>query len=329
VGLDSYERARERLSGRAFRNATPSQQECLTSHSSEKRIRSTEAFRNFTEGFPWIAVVKVGRCDHSVAEMRADEAVRIALASTKLLLNPSEGAGLRSPDDPVPLNTRQRLSSHDGRMFRTSGSWQFGTPREAPDWLSYLETVASDVLAVCQQMVRQATNGTPRTFAYQIALRAIRWYADAVSDPNEETKVFKCVTALECILLPTDGAATAIFSIRGALLAQRKEDSFENCTGMAKTIYARRSDIAHGNVKALSAAPSVASKDILDFVRRSILQFLVFCNQCQPMGSERDGTREQVLHFYGWLQNAHANEIEAVVVKNNWEKSWKKILRQK
>jgi len=266
AGIDSYERARERLSARAFRNATPSQQECLRNIKGGKRTGATEAFRKFTEGFPWIAVVQVPKCDHSVAEKRADEAVRIALSATKLLLQGSEGAGLRAPNDPVPFNTRQRLSSLDGKKFRTTGSWQFGTPTATTEWSSYIESAAAPVLTVCEQLIQQALNGESQPFAYQIALRAITWYSDAISDVGDETKLIKCVTALECLVLPVDGAATASFSIRGALLAQRNEISFEDCVPFAKSLYARRSDIAHGNIEVLNAAPVVLTKDALDFV---------------------------------------------------------------
>ncbi len=329
AGIDSYERARERLSTRAFRNATPSQQECLQNIKGQKRTGATEAFRKFTEGFPWIAVVEVPRCDHSVAEKRADEAVRIALSATKLLLQGSEGAGLRAPDDPVPFNTRQRLSSLDGKMFRTTGSWQFGTPTATTEWSSYIESAAAPVLAVCEELIQQALNGNCRPFAYQIALRAISWYSDAISDVNDETKLIKCVTALECLVLPADRAATASFSIRGALLAQRDELSFEDCVPVAKSLYARRSDIAHGNVEALNAAPAVLTKDALDFVRRATLQFLVFCKQLKPFGLRREGTKEDILELYKRIQESYAARIKTVVAENRWDKPWNTMTRQK
>ena len=165
TGIDSYERARERLSARAFRNATTSQQGCLQNIKGQKRTGATEAFRKFTEGFSWIAAVQVPKCDQSIAEKRADEAVRIALSATKLLLQGSEGAGLRAPEDPVPFNTRQRLSSLDGKKFRTTGSWQFGIPTATTEWSSYIESAAAPVLAVCEELIKQALNGSSRPFA--------------------------------------------------------------------------------------------------------------------------------------------------------------------
>ena len=146
---------------------------------------------------------------------------------------------------------------------------------------------------------------------------------------GEETKLIKCVTALECLVLPADGAATASFSIRGALLAQRNEISFEEGVPFAKSLYARRSDIAHGNVAALNAVPAVLTRDALDFVRRAILQFLVFCKQLKPFGSRREGTREDILELYRQIQDSYADQIKAVVDENRWDKPWNIMKRQK
>jgi hypothetical protein len=327
--IASYERARDRLSERSRRNASPSQQHCWNRYVDHKKMGAVDAFRKFTDGMDWIAIVPVARCERSISENRAETALRIALSTIKLLLPGRKGADLRVADDPPPSMKKHRLSSVNGKMFRTTGTMRFGSPTVPEEWEAQMQTDAAPILAVCHLLVQQALDGSSRSLGLQIALRAITWYADAVSDTKEEVQLIKCVTAIESLVFPIRGAARASFVIRGSLLAQRNGLPIEECASLAETLYTIRSDVAHGNVEPLGRRNAGLTRGALDFTRRVILQFLLTCSQLKPLGSHREGTREDMLEFYQGCQNQFSAEINAVVASYRLGEPWKKMQAQR
>jgi hypothetical protein len=315
-----YEHASERLSERVRRNASPGLQHCWKEHAGRKKIGAVDAFKDFTEGMDWIAIIPVGRCEHSISEERAETALRIAISAIKLLLPENEGADLRVADDPAPSMKKYRLSSVNGRVFRTTGTMRFGSPKVPEEWEGHVQANAASVLAVCHLLAQQALDGSSRSFALQSALRAITWYSDAVSDTNEETQIIKCVIAIESVVLPTRNAGRTSFVIRGSMLAQRDGLGIRECASFANRLYTIRSDMAHSNVKSLGPTSEGLGREVLDFTRRVILQFLMACGQLKPLGFHREGTREEILEFYRQCQSLFSTDIKAVVDLYNFDK---------
>jgi hypothetical protein len=193
----------------------------------------------------------------------------------------------------------------------------------------YIEANAEPVLKVCHELVKQALEGSPRSFVFQIALRAITWYADAVSDASEETRILKCVTAIECLTLPPDKGTKAAFVIRGSLLAQRNNLSFAECAAFAMRLNGIRNDVAHGNVESLDRREVGTGPKALDFTRRVVLEFLRRCGQLRPLGSRREGTREDILELYRLFQTQHSTVIDSATSLHQLQDAWKKVMRQK
>ena len=81
AAIATYENAHERLSERTRRNASPSDQHCWNSNVDRKKIGAADAFREFTDGMDWIAIVPVALCERSVSEQRAETALRIAFSA--------------------------------------------------------------------------------------------------------------------------------------------------------------------------------------------------------------------------------------------------------
>jgi hypothetical protein len=312
--LQSYEKARDTLSERGRRNATPSQQKCIAEHSKGKKTGATEAFRKFTDGIGSIATIEVPKCDFDVSQGRADAAVRIALASIKLFLEERDkAAAVQHGEDPKPQSQTARLHSSGGKMFRTTGQTKFGGPRVQTEWKEYLDREAEPLLRVCELLVEQELEGAKRPYMYQAALRAITWYADAVSDSNPETSIVKCVTAIEAIVLTERRLARAAFVIRGSLLACRPENPLATTIDFANHLYSIRSDIAHGNIEALSKSIKLTASKALDFSRRAVLQFLALCHHLKPFGSKYGGTREDLLICYDMMQAGYAPEVSPLL----------------
>jgi hypothetical protein len=323
-----YEHASERLSERARRNASPTLQHCWKAYAGRKKIGAVDAFRDFTDGMDWIAIIPVGRCEHSISEERAETALRIAISATKLLLPGKEGADLRVADDPPPSMKKYRLSIINGKIFRTTGTVRFGSPRVPEEWEDHVQANAAPVLAVCHLLAQQALDGSSRSFGLQIALRAITWYADAVSDTNEETQIIKCVTAIESLILPTRNTARISFVIRGSILAQRDGLGIGECASFARRLYTIRSDMAHGKLESLDPTSAGLGREALDFTRRVILQFLGACRQPKSPSSRGESTREDILEFYRQCQNLFSTDINAVVDLYGLGKSWKAMQAQ-
>jgi hypothetical protein len=280
-----------------------------------------EAFDRLAEGVDWIAMISVPRCASSVSEARAEASLRLALCGMTLLLPRSEGAELRLKEDPAEPNQRNKLSSV-GRAakFRPSSSWKFVAPKVEDGWREHIETKAKDVLTVLEHLISEALTGRPLSFGFQIAQRAITWYADAVREMNAETKLVKCATAIECLLLAAPRKATATFVIRGALLAQRQQQPMSHWAPIAKRLYQRRSDTVHGNIDSLNAATKESFAEAMELTRNVVLQFLQFCHVLQPLGPKRVGTKDDFLELYRHTEGAFQSEIGEIVKKYGF--SW-------
>lgn len=309
--LRKYESARDRLSNRARRNAAPGLQWCWDRAAEHPPKEPAAAFDKLTEGVEWVAKITVPRCASSVSGGRAEAALRLALCGMTLLLPGGEGAGLRLKDDPsVPFQVNKLSSVGSGAKFRPSSSWKFGAPKVDQGWREHIESNAPEVLAVVEHLIQQTLNGNALAFGFQIALRAITWYADAVRESNAETSLIKCTTAIECLLLPPKRQATAAFVIRGSLLAQRIGFPMSHWAPIARRLYERRGDVVHGNIDSLQTASQESLSEAMGFTRNVMLQFLVFCRQLQPLGLKRAGTREDVLDLYREIEGSFHDEIE-------------------
>jgi hypothetical protein len=244
------------------------------------------------------------------------------MSAMTLLLQGTEGAGLRLVDDPFVPHQTNKLSSPGNGFVRPSSSWRFGGPKAEEGWQKHLETVAEPVLSTINNLIGKTLAGVALSYGDKIASRSMTWYADAIRDTNMETRLIKCATAVECIVLPDRFDTTATFVIRGSLLAQRQGLSIIQCAATAKRLYERRSDVAHGNVDALSASEGESTRDVLEFSRNAILQFLVFCALPQMHGPNRTGTRQDFIDLYQHLEGGHYAEIKEIVATFKF-KSWK------
>jgi Apea-like HEPN len=322
-----YEAARNRLSEKARRNAEPGLRWCWERHSAAPSKTPEETFEELTKGVDWIAKVSVPRCAHTVSETRAEAALRATLSSLVLLLHGTEGAGLRLGNDPfTPWKTNTLTSIGEG-VFRPSSSWKFGMPTVAEGWQEHIADRAEPILAVIHHLIQQVLDGQTSSFGFQIALRAITWYADAIRDSNVETRLIKCATAIECLIFPERGNATATFVIRGSLLAQRQEQPMSYWAPIAKRLYERRSDVTHGNVDSLRTARNESSHKALEFTRNLILQFLVFCHRLQPLGPRHIGTKKDFVELYRECEANFPDEI-ATIVNDYGFRHWKIVRGQ-
>ena len=140
--ITRYERERDRLSERARRNAAPAMQWCWKDRDNALAKNPEERFQEFTKATDWIAQVPVRRCAQSVSETRAEAGLRIAMSAMILLLQGTEGAGLRLVDDPFVPHQTNKLSSPGKGFVRPSSSWRFGGPKADDEWQGHLESVA-------------------------------------------------------------------------------------------------------------------------------------------------------------------------------------------
>lgn len=322
--ITRYEIARDRLSERARRNAATAIQWCWKDRENPSAKSPEERFKEFTKTTDWIAQVPVRRCAQRVSETRAESALRIAMSAMTLLLQGTEGAGLRLVDDPFVPHQTNKLSNPGKGFVRPSSSWRFGGPKVEDGWQGHLESVAKPVLATIHSLIEKTLAGESLSYGDQIAIRSITWYADAVRDTNMETRLIKCATAVECIVLPDRFDTTATFVIRGSLLAQRQGLPMIHCAAIAKRLYERRSDVAHGNLNSLNASQGESTRDALEFSRNAILQFLVFCALPQMHGLKRSGTRQNFIDLYQHLEGGQHAEVKEIVTKFKF-KGWKVV----
>jgi hypothetical protein len=171
-------------------------------------------------------------------------------------------------------------------------------------------------------LISKTLAGESLSYGDQIAIGSITWYADAIRDTNVETRLIKCATAVECIVLPDRFDTTATFVIRGSLLAQRQELPMMHYAAIAKRLYERRSDVAHGNLDSLNASQGESTRDPLEFSRNAILQFLMFCALPQMHGPKRAGTRQDFIDLYQYLEGGQHLEVKEIVTTfkfNNWK----------
>jgi hypothetical protein len=93
---------------------------------------------------------------------------------------------------------------------------------------------------------------------------------------------------------------------------------------VAKRLYKKRSDVAHGNVDSLREIRMESIHKELEFTRNVILQFLMFCHQLQPIGMTRAGTKEDFLELYRRLEALFHDDV-ARIAKEYGFKRWKVV----
>ena len=273
-------------------------------------------------GADWIAIVRVPRCAPSIAAKRAEAAIRLSLAAQTLLLEETKGSGLRLAHDPFTPARKNSLVSTGAGPIRQLGSWKFGGAHATEEWYQSLQQNpdAKPVTAALNGIVEQLLLGHAIPFALQITSRALSWYADAVQDTNYETRSIKFATAIESLVLPERGLATATFVIRGALLAQRQDSPMSHWAAIAHKLYKHRSAIAHGDITGLLS--NRAASDAMQLTRHTILQLLAFCSQVQPIGTATLGSKTDVLNLYERLEHSFQSEIGELVKAYRFDK-WK------
>lgn len=293
--LANAETARNRLSEKTRQNTAPGLQWCWERKSDQVPKSPEQRFDELAKGVEWIARIAVPRCAHTVSETRTEAALRATLSSLTLLLHGKDGADLRLAHDPFFPAEINKLCSKGDKNIRVSSSWKFGGPAVEDEWRERVETQGGPLLAVMNYLIQGILNGDNLSFGFQTALRAITWFADAIRDPNNETCLIKCSTAIECVVLPENRTATAAFVIRGALLAQRQEQPMSYWAPIARRLYKKRGDIVHGNIDRINAIHNESCDKEIELARNVILQFLVFCCQLQPFNRYRVGTKEDFL----------------------------------
>jgi len=95
---------------------------------------------------------------------------------------------------------------------------------------------------------------------------------------------------------------------------------------IAKRMYERRSDVAHGNLESLRDAEHESSRTSLEFTRNVILQFLLFCHHLQPLGRRRVGTKKEFQELYRECEGTSHDEIDAIIKKYRF-KDWQIVLK--
>jgi hypothetical protein len=268
--------------------------------------------------------VRVPKCDRGVAEKRAERALRIALSAEAVLLQGTEGAGLRLAADPFPLSRTNKLSSTGKGTLRPSSTWKFGSPKAEEGWQEYVQSQAEPVLTVIYQLIEQTLSGRVMPYGFQIAARAMSWYADAVRDSNTETRLIKCATAVEYLVFPEQGKATSTFVIRGALLAQRQGSPMKHWAAIALKLYKQRSAVAHGDLETLLSFHNDLMNEAFEFARNVILQFLNFCVHLPPIGTWRQGSKQDFLDLYHRCEAGYSKEIDEIVQIYRFKK-WKRV----
>jgi hypothetical protein len=206
-------------------------------------------------------------------------------------------------------------------MLRPSSSWAFGSPKAEEGWQEYLQSQAEPVLSVIYHIIEQTLSGKMMPYGFQIASRAMHWYADAVRDSNIETRLVKCATAVECLIFPEQGKATSTFVIRGALFAQRQGSPMKHWAAVARKLYRQRSAVAHGDLETLMSFRGDSTSEALEFTRNVILQFLAFCVHLQPIGIQQ-GTKQDFLELYQQCEAGFSKEIDEIVKTHKFNK-WK------
>lgn len=162
----------------------------------------------------------------------------------------------------VDFNNRNEKSKSYTRRF------PYNKPHSELFWKCFIELWTDesykDDKAVIYQLMTLSVNLNKRRRVFDCISNAINWYSDAFVEDNNESRIVKCVTAIEslvnyaedldssnitskCDKTENDDHAgvTQKFRIRvGKLYSENDRSAIEN---KAKEIYNARSDIVHGS----------------------------------------------------------------------------------
>ncbi len=138
-----------------------------------------------------------------------------------------------------------------------------------------LNKKAMDALRDCGALEVSAILAKPvasLTDFEEALLRAMHWFASALTEPELENELLKLITCLEAFLTPRDGNPIGTANAEGvALLLGKTLDERKKLKKKVRDLYGKRSGVSHGGKKAVLEADLKELREIAKCLIQSMI----------------------------------------------------------
>jgi len=221
-----------------------------TPTSSRQFVRhiQADALRTY-RGYPWVASVRIVRCDEKVSEEVAAHVVETALNVIRVFLGANRTEQIRlawSRGD--ALRTAHLYADEDGTIHPRVGSRSIG-PVGSENWHDGLFVVGNPEFNVFCSALRALVDPNELVELHARFIDSINWFGDAATDTEPTASVVKYASAIERLLFGRyEPGRTRDFAKRIKLIFDEfdcvgKEHAYTN----ASEIYKIRSTLLHGS----------------------------------------------------------------------------------
>lgn len=213
----------------------------------------------YYRSFNWIARIEIQGCDKTISEALANRAVTSALDSLHLILGARWTNNMAVGGPSLRRDRRGQITITGGKVgvsVSIGGSGQVNFP---DGWSGQLEQLDYQrLLSLAGIALEAAVNPDLDRPLSRRFLDAAQWFGEASRDPSPSTRIVKCVTALERMLMTEERNDIArLVSERVAALCFEvgDADNHEIWRQRAVKAYDLRSKLVHGSLSPL--APEV------------------------------------------------------------------------
>lgn len=269
----------------------------------------------YYRSFNWIARVEIRGCDKKTSQMLANRAVTSALDSLHLVLG-ARWTNKMTVGGPSLRNDRRGQITITGGEVGVSVS--LGGPGQVnfPDgWSERLEQLDyKRPLNLAGIALEAAVNPDLERPLSRRFLDAAQWFGEASRDPSPSTRIVKCVTALERMLMTEEhDDITRLVSARVAALCFDAGDaeSHETWRQRAAKAYDLRSKLVHGSLSPLAPEVRAGTLETQELAEDAVIAALHAFGE-KGLREETFSTRKLGEWFGGlteWAQQSIAAKI--------------------
>jgi hypothetical protein len=269
----------------------------------------------YYRSFNWIARVEIRDCDKKTSEALANRAVTSALDSLHLVLGARwtnkmtvGGPGLRN-------DRRGQITITCGKVGVSVSLGGPGQGNFLDGWSKRLEQLDYQrPLLLAGIALEAAVNPDLERPLSRRFLDAAQWFGEASRDPSPSTRIVKCVTALERMLMTEEhDDITRLVSARVAALCFDAGDakSHEDWRQRAATAYNLRSKLVHGSLSPLAPVVRVGTLETQELAEDAVIAALHAFGE-EGLRAEAFSTRKLGEWFGGlieWAQQSIAAKV--------------------
>jgi hypothetical protein len=218
--------------------------------------------REYFSPYHWVAYVNIPAAEIKTSEQLAERTVQAALDLLKLVFGSGHSDRIRTGSSPSPPLQMARLFRDSAGRFNIALGRSWPGNAVGKDWYSIISGPAALYLQTGGQLICKLKEfSTPIGLSARF-LDALRWFGDAVAEPNPAAQLTKYVFAIERVTLTKrDRRISDAVCNRAAVFWADQGGPLFEWTERVRSVYKARSDVAHGRLSPFDGGiPALAAE---------------------------------------------------------------------